>query len=252
MTSMTRGPLPARVYWRRRVMVLGTALLLVFGIARVLVGGSDGSSPAEQAVQVSGVPTTGTTSALPTEAATPKPKKSTKKKDRAPVLAEPDGPCEDRDVAVTPQVERAVAGSSVFFVLELRTISSAACTWRVSPESLTLKITSGPDDIWSSRECDRAIPTRNVVVRKAVGTKVGIRWSGRRSDRDCSRLTGWALPGWYHVAAAALAGEPSDVQFELERPERQVITQSPEPEQDGGRTKHRDKPHGNEVEQKHR
>ena len=59
-----------------------------------------------------------------------------------------------------------------------------------------------------------------------------MRWSGRRSDDDCSRLTEWALPGWYHVAAAALAGEPSDLQFELERPTREVITRTPEPQQD--------------------
>ncbi|HEX5862149.1 MAG TPA: hypothetical protein VFY58_09925, partial [Nocardioides sp.] len=49
---------------------------------------------------------------------------------------------------------------------------------------------------------------------------------------ECSELTSWALPGWYHVAAAALAGEPSDVQFELERPEREEITKTvrPKPE----------------------
>ena len=35
----------------------------------------------------------------------------------------------------------------------------------------------------------------------------------------------WALPGWYHVAAAALAGEPSDLQFELDAPERGDVTE---------------------------
>ncbi len=55
-------------------------------------------------------------------------------------------------------------------------------------------------------------------------------WNGKRSDDECSRLTDWALPGWYHVAAAALAGEPSDAQFELEQPRRQPA----EPERDRG------------------
>lgn len=257
MTATIRGPLPPRVYWTRRVMVLGTALLLVFGIARILVGGSDGSSDdaaKEAAYQASAEQST-TTSALPSAEATKKHKKPGKKKTtKAPVLAQPEGPCSDSDIAVTPKTHRTVAGGPVLFVLELRTITSAACTWRVSPDSLTVKLTSGSDDIWTSRECPRSVPTQNVVVRSAVSTKVGIRWSGRRSDRDCSRLTDWALPGWYHIAASALAGEPSDVQFQLERPTAPVVTRTPKPEQDKGddkdKPKPRDKPHQGEVKQR--
>lgn len=237
-------------------MVLGTALLLVIAIAHILVGGSDGSSDeaAPTAVQAAGDPT-GSRSALPVDTTRAsgrttksKPDKKKSKTQKPPALAAPDGPCVDSDIAVTPAVTKSVAGESVFFVVELRTITSAACTWQVSPESLTVKLTSGPDDIWSSRECTKSIPTRNVVIRQAVSTKVGVRWSGRRSDRDCSRQTEWALPGWYHIAAAALAGEPSDLQFELTAPEPSVVTKSPKPKKNQDKTKPRDKPHSNEVE----
>lgn len=261
MTSLTRGPLPARVYWTRRLMVLGTAFLLVLGISRVLTGGSDGSSEeVPEAVRAAATPTTGGTG--PTVTATVPAKKQKqdgprkKKTKQAPVLAQPDGPCTDSDVAVTPTVKDPVAGRSVFMVLELRTVTSAACSWRVSPETVTLKITSGKDDIWSSRQCPKAVPTQTVVVRSAVTTKVGVRWSGRRSDDECSRLTEWALPGWYHVAAAALAGEPSDVQFELQRPTREVITREPEPEKDGGKKRHpgrdKDRDENQDDQLKHR
>jgi hypothetical protein len=117
-------------------------------------------------------------------------------------------------------------------VLELRTIEAEACTWEVSPGTLTLKITSGKDDIWASRHCPRAVPTRDVVVRSAVSTSIAVTWNARRSDEECSQLTHWALPGFYHVTAAALAGEPADVQFELEAPTPAVITRSPSPKQD--------------------
>ena len=43
------------------------------------------------------------------------------------------------------------------------------------------------------------------------------------------QLTDWALPGYYHVSAAAPPGEPVDVQFELKTPPRTVITVTPEP-----------------------
>ena len=234
MSALTRGPLPARVYWTRRLLVLGTAFLLVLGLARILTGGSDATSTEEpQAAQVAATPTaTGPSAPLPTPTATETRKQrkpGQKKTERAPLLAQPEGTCVDSDVAVTPTVEDPVAGRTVLLVLELRTVSSPACTWQVSPESVTLKLTSGRDDIWSSQQCPGAVPTQSVVIRSAVSTKVGVRWSGRRSDDGCTQLTEWALPGWYHVAAAALAGEPSDLQFELQRPTREVITRTPEP-----------------------
>lgn len=233
MSSLTRGPLPARVYWTRRIVLLGTALLLVFGVAKVLTAGSDASSEPEKAAQVAAQPTR---TALPTTTATVKQKPG---KRHAPVLAAPDGPCADKDIAVTPEVTQAVAGprGDVFIVLHLRTLESPACTWQVSHESLTLKISSGKDDIWSSRECPRVVPTRDVVVRRAVSTDVGVTWNGRRSDDDCSRSADWALPGYYHVAVAALAGEPADEQFELEAPTGKVITKSPSPSQQPGGNK---------------
>lgn len=248
MTSLTRGPLPAGVYWRRRLAVLSLALLLVVGIARVLGGGSDASSDGDRATQVAADPTSSApvtprssrSTGAPATHPTRKPGKG-KTTSQAPVLAEPDGPCSDGDIAVTPDVKDAVAGRDVFIVLKLRTLVSEACTWRVSPQHVTLKITSGADDIWSSRECPRAVPTRDVVVRRTATTSVGITWNARRSNEHCTKLTEWALPGFYHVAAAALAGEPSDLQFRLTTPNAPVVTETAQPEQDHGKAKNKPK-----------
>jgi hypothetical protein len=235
MSGLTRGPLPARTYWIRRTMVVGTAVLLVFGIARALGAGSDASSPPEaqaQAKQVAAAPTTTTDLPEPASTATDDARSKKKTKEKVVPLAEPDGPCDDEDVAVTPTVDKPVAGADVTFVLELRTILSEACTWEVSPETLTLKVTSGDDEIWTSRQCPHAIGREEVTLRRDHTTTVDVTWDARRSDEECSRLTKWALPGWYHVAAAALSGEPFDVQFELERPEREHVTKTvaPKPE----------------------
>lgn len=211
-------------------MVLGTAVLLVIAIARVLGAGSDASSPPqarERARTVAAVPTA-TVTLSTTSPSVGKPDRPSEKKTRTP-LPQPDGTCEDEDVAVTPSVEEPVAGSDVRIDLELRTIVAEACTWEVSADSLTLKITSGDDEIWTSRHCPRAVERQEVTLRRDHTTKVGVTWNARRSDEECSRFTSWALPGWYHVAAAALAGEPSDLQFELERPEREEITKTVKP-----------------------
>lgn len=217
MTPLTRphGPLPARVYWRRRILVLASALVLVVGVGSVLNRGSDGSGGAEgsTAVQAAADASTSTSSPRAEERPTPRPKKT--RTPKRPPLPQPSGPCAPSDIVVTPLVRNPVAGSDVGIRLKLVTRVSAACTWRVSADSMILTITSGSDDIWSSRECPGPLPTEDVVLRRTTPVWFGMTWSARRSDEECSTRTAWALPGWYHVNVAPLAGEPSDVQFRL-------------------------------------
>jgi hypothetical protein len=246
------------VYWRRRLAVLTLALVLVLSIGKALSWSSDGSSDGgarqagagtsasdsarptgSPAAPKSGKPGHGKRSKTPTPTVTPSP--------TPPPLPEPTGPCPDSDVLITPTVPEPVAGRDVMIVLNLQTGVTEACTWQVSADTVTLKITSGPDDIWSSRECPKVIPTQDVVVRRAVATQVPVIWNSRRSDEYCSDRTAWALPGFYHVAAAALSGEPTDVQFELTAPLAETVTQTAAPENGnkgkGGKGKGKNKPH---------
>lgn len=230
MPALTRGSLPARVYWVRRLMVLGTALLLVFAIGRLLDGGSDGASSGGDgpAARLAADKPTAASSTPPTSA-TASPSATVTE---VPVLADPVGDCAASDLVVTPTVQQAVAGRDVQVVLVVRTLEAEACNWQVTPDTLTVDITSGRDHIWASRECRRAVPHRNVVVRKAVTTDVPLVWKeARRSDESCSARAGWAMPGWYHVTAAALGGEPADLQFELTTPTAATVTRTATPKQ---------------------
>lgn len=242
---MTRGPLPSRVYWFRRVMVLGTAVLLVVAFARLLGGGGDGSDGDDAARLSADAPSSASSSTttagasdttlLPEDsAATGTGKRGKPGKGRqtseAPVLAEPDGPCVGSDIAVTPEVGTAVGGRDVRIVLQLRTMTAEACTWQAGSGTIAVNITSGKDAIWSSRDCPRAIPRQDVVVRRDVTTEVAFVWAqAKRSAEQCTVATGWAAPGWYHVTAAALGGEPSDVQFELATPTAATVTVTASP-----------------------
>ena len=248
-TVRPRGPLPARVYWTRRLVVLGIPLVLVVVLARVLDGSSDGkdsgtgtATQAGAAVdQTSQAPTSGPTAEV---APGKKGKKGKgKKQDQVttppePVLSEPTGPCADSDIVATPAITSAAGGSDIPITINLRTAVTEACTWQVSPQTMTLTITSGSDFIWSTRECPAAIPVPDVVVRRAVDTPVVVTWAeGKRSDETCSDRTDWARPGFYHVEAGALGGDGTDVQFELVAPTAPVITKTAEPQQQGGKTK---------------
>ena len=219
-----RGRLPQRVYWMRRTVVLGVALLLVFGIGK-LVGGT-GSDP-DPTIEAN-------TSSAKQQEPQPSmsmgpvaPSKVPNRKQKT-VLLPPSGECRDNEVSVLPSVARAYGLRPVVIRLALQGLQPA-CTFKVSPESLVVKITSGEDRIWSSQDCPDAIPTSDVVVRSSVPTHVNVRWNGRRSDTGCPKETEWALAGFYHVYAAALGSTPTDAQFEITRAPVQVVTKTAKP-----------------------
>ncbi len=244
-TVRPRGPLPARVYWIRRSVVLAVPLLLIIVLARVLGGSSDGKdASADTATQAGAtVPETAPPTAGPTAGAKSgtgkKGKKGKGKRNQEtappePVLAEPTGPCADNDIVATPALTSAPGGSDVAIQVNLRSKFAEACTWQASPTTMTVTITSGDDYIWSTRECPAAIPPQDVVIRQAVDAPVIVTWSAKRSDETCSNRTAFAMPGFYHVEAAALGGEGTDVQFELVAPQPGVITKTADPQQGGG------------------
>ena len=125
------------------------------------------------------------------------------------------------------------------------TLVADACTWEVSAETLTMKITSGR----RRHLVEPAVPRRDPDSqrgRPAGRSRSYVSVSGGTPSApttNCSRLTEWALPGWYHVRVAALGGEPTDVQFELVAPQPATITTTTTPEP----PKHTEKPKKNQV-----
>src|SRR5512139_2317017 len=112
-TVRPRGPLPARVYWTRRIIVLAVPLLLVVVIARFLGGSADGKDESTAQATQAGA-TTAATTAAPTAGPTSEvapgagKKGGNGKKNRTeevvppePVLAEPTGPCTESDIVAT-------------------------------------------------------------------------------------------------------------------------------------------------------
>lgn len=251
MSSLTRprGPLPKGVYWRRRLLVVGLAALLVLGLGRALGGGSDGRG-AEEAADLTGGSPTGAPPASRTSGAaadpsgtpgtsapaaprgsgtgTPSRPATTSPTPTPEPLADPTGPCRTGQLVVTPTVHKVVAQAGVTLRMTVRT-TQEACTWDVSSKTLAVRITSGDDRIWSSVDCPTGVREQTVVVRRALPADLAVRWSGRRSDEGCSRFTSWARLGWYHVEAAPVGGEPVDDQFELVKPPTVTVTRSPSP-----------------------
>ncbi len=208
-------------------MVLLVAAALVFGIGKLIGTGSD-QPAADQASTTASTPkASGSASSSATPLGPAVPDKMPAHASQVPLLP-PSGECAADEVSVLPSVPKAAAGGPIVVHLRLEG-TQPACTFAVSPDSLAVKITSGSDRIWSSQDCPRSIRPSTVVVRSGLPVDVPVVWSGRRSDESCSTGTTWALPGFYHVYAAALGSTPTDVQFEVTIPNRPVVTRTAKP-----------------------
>ena len=230
----TRGPLPPEVYWRRRFFVVALAATLVFLIGSVLSGGGDASSEEAPVARQAAGQASDTITVQPTAKA--RRGKAGKSQPTGPMvgptlgqteLAQPEGPCDASDVIVTPQVVDAVAGREVTIGLRLQTTGVAACTWKVSGSSVAVKIQDGTYEVWTSRECPRAVPKESVVVRRAIATVVEMTWNARESAAGCPRGTDWAMPGDFTATAAAYGGEPAETTFEMVLPSAATTTVAP-------------------------
>jgi len=230
---MTRGRLPARVYWVRRAMVLGIALLLVVGLARLFGGSSDASSGPDRAATVADTadPTVEPSTNAPVTTGGQHHRANPGADDPVTRVAMPSGPCTADDVAISPSVPKPIAGSDIRVVLDVSSLTSPACTWTLSSKTLAMKITSGNDLIWTTVQCSRAIPRQDLVLRQSDPVRVRLTWDARRSEPGCPVQTKWALPGTYHLHVAALAGQPQDVTFLLSAPSPADVTRTAHPKQ---------------------
>lgn len=209
------------------MLVLGTALSLVFALVQLL-GGSD-PGPSDQAATAAAPPTTpapaptaGPVGPVPAKTGAAAPSKA------PAVLPQPDGPCAVDQVTVRPTMKTATAGRTVSLTFQLTGIRPA-CTFAVSSKTLVAKVVVGPKRIWSTQDCPSSIGKRTVVVRSGTPTEVKVAWSGRTSDGDCASTAAWALPGPYRVIAAAIGSEPSEDNFTLVAPKRPVVVKTVQP-----------------------
>jgi len=258
MTAVTRprGPLPRRVYWFRRLLVLAVAFGLVFGVARLL--GSAGDDDPERVAQVGNPRPSDAGPASPTpSAATEEGSRAEareKARDKARVqrkkrLPQPDGPCLDSDVVVTPSVRTQPAGERVRIVLQVGTLESAACYWEVSPDSVFVNIASDElGMLWTTQHCTQAVPTADVVARKEKPARVAFFWDGRESDDECTGTAPWVTSGSYLAEAAARGSTAvQEAVFVLAPAPTPTITETPTPTATPGSTA-RSKPRGSDGE----
>lgn len=222
------GPLPPRVYWLRRLLLLILVLGLLWVLVRVLGGGDDpagrqpdASDPASEAASDPDTSPTPTSRQIrrAEQRAEQADLRAHKVQDVAQTLDGPSGPCDLTLVRTAPQVvQPAYAGAAVTIQIGLMTDQPTACALDLHPDRILLSVSSDDAPLWSSTECPDAVPQRELVLRPLWTSTVDVQWSGQRSGRRCAADAAFATPGEYELQVAALTGEPSSFDFTLAAP----------------------------------
>jgi len=193
MSANPQPPLPARVYWVRRAVVLGIPLLVVVLLVVWLTGRGDdaGATPAAQ---------TTTTTTPPADATTPS----------ATPTTEPGGvvDCDATTLALAMTATAASfgPGQSPAFTVSITNNGSEPCLVDAGEASREIVITSGADRVWSNRDCIVAgTETRDLLLPAGGNDTSQLAWNRVRSAPACPE--GLPAPGaGTYSAQLTLAG----------------------------------------------
>lgn len=238
------GPLPPRVYWTRRLLIVAVVLVvvgIVWWVAPGVSGPSDASAnPNPGPTSNSGETTTphgpGAGSTTPLHPGPTQPKATKHTGGPAPPAhtgrtdggggssphrpvprhrPEPTGPCDPTTLKLEVVVDDAPTGEGTTVGLRMSTGDGSTCSLGITPRVLETRITSVPVVVWQSSNCPDALPAENVVVRPRPTLVYSFDWDGRVTLDSCTSSDQIAEPGGYWAEAALIGGEPQKAFFEV-------------------------------------
>jgi hypothetical protein len=229
------GPEPAQTYWKRRVVVIAVAVVVLAITGALIANGTSSGS----AVQASPSPPPPAVTAVVTGSPSPKPSAGARSSAGAtPAKATPSAsasatasarpsatPSATPKPSKTPTPEPVACAPDTLrptltgkqrlkpkerntFTLSLINGSGQTCSASVSPDNFELRIYSGSDRIWSTKDCATLVkPVRRTLeAEQALEWKLA--WNGLRSRAGCKPRPEIPRPGTYYATAQLTGAEP--------------------------------------------
>ena len=157
------GPQPPSVYWRRRILLLLLVVVVIVVVVLIIVRPGSGSP--------TGTPTgSNSASHTPSTSAT---------------SGSPSAACDPSGITLTPVTDAAsyAAGVQPMLSMTITNSGASACTFDVGTDAQVYLITSGSDQIWSSKDCQTAPAANKQILEpgKALST-TPFAWDRTRSS----------------------------------------------------------------------
>ncbi len=196
------GPLPARVYWRRRVLAAvacALAVVLLVWIISGLVGGADEHPvrSAADASRLAGAPSSPPSTSPPVVSPTTSPTTV------PPRPAEPVRRCPDPviEVVAKPAAPSYRVGEHPLLRLAVVNRGTVPCTRDVSRKLRELVITTGDGRkrLWSSNDCFHPAAADRRTLAPGQPLLFSLTWAGRTSAPGCPAQRAAVATGKYRV-----------------------------------------------------
>ena len=200
------GELPARVYWRRRLVLLTLLLVLLGGavwLGFTLLAGRDGDD-ATASSATSSLPVPALERVVPSlsAVATPSPPAT------VPPVVEPQasapgpvagGPCTDEMLSLEVRTPGSAAvGSKPTFELAVANISAVPCTRALDKGLQEIVMLDGAGTrVWGSNDCFPEASSDPRTLAPGEVVTLPIVWSGLTSEPTCTAPRGAPAPGTY-------------------------------------------------------
>src|SRR3954447_702988 len=218
------GSQPPSVYWRRRLVVLGTVVVLVVLLAmtlKVIASGGDEPAEAQGSPQSSGAAkTSGTTSSprtSPSKRLTSSSAARSHSTSRSVSSTPPPPSCATKDLkvsAVTAKSTYAV-GDQPLLELEVANTGKTACVQDLADKQVELKVYNGESRVWGSHDCKVEPGTSPRMLAPNTPVRVAITWSGLSSRPSCAGTRQRVGAGTYTLYGALSGKTGHAAQFTI-------------------------------------
>jgi hypothetical protein len=161
------GPQPPRVYWFRRLVVLGVPLILILIIAISCSGG--GGKPSHSAGNGGGSNPTST----PTDTAASDPNEACVPGDLSAVLDT------DAEGSIYP------VGAKPVFTATITNVSLSTCRFTSTTANEIWTVWTGPRKFWTTAGCPQSDTSSTKKLAPQASVQLSITWDGTAQEPNC-------------------------------------------------------------------
>jgi hypothetical protein len=184
------GSQPPSVYWRRRLLLLGSLVLVILLIALTVRAMRSNGHPA--AATKAGSPTASTH----VDTSTPASSTASVTSGNSPSSTGSSGasssnaaqPCATKDLSVVAVVGKPSyqVGDQPLLELQVTNVGRGPCVQDLADKAVELRVYNGESRVWGSHDCQIQPGTDNKTLAVQRPVQVAVTWSGLTSQPKCA------------------------------------------------------------------
>ena len=216
------GSQPPSIYWRRRIIVLGSVALLVVLIVLTVravtsgngdkpVGAGNNSATDRSSTTPTPAPTTASTTAS-TKASSERPSPT-----RTSSSSTPAARCQAKSLAVIAVVAKSTyqVGDEPMVELQVTNTGTQPCVQDLADKQIELKVYNGESRVWGSHDCEIKAGTDDRTLGANQPVRVSVTWSGLTSQPSCAGTRQRVGAGTYTLYAVLSGTTGKAAQFSI-------------------------------------